>query len=171
MSSFTNHTSIAPTEEIGKRINTESFRYYVWEDWSDEYIDVPAWYIFDWASIPNILMWILWFFLWMFYSVWYFLLLIVAIWIQKVETDTIPNSCLHDYMYTHYRKYGRIKTDLIFFQSLLVYNIPKLLKQKRYIKAFVMTMKYILMTMWLLLFSWFVWYKLEKRFIALFTKN
>lgn len=148
MSSFTNHTSIAPTEEIGKRINTETFRYYVWEDGSDEYVDVPAWYVFDWASVPMIL-WIL---------------------IQKVETDTITSSCLHDYIYTDCRKYGRIKSDLIFYESLMVYNIPKLLKQKEYITAFICTMKYIIMTMWLLLFSWIVWYKLEKRFIQFISK-
>ncbi len=148
MSSFTNHTEIYPSEELWLRINAESFRYYIWEDGSDDYVDVPAWYIFDWASVPRIL-WVL---------------------IQKVETDTITSSCLHDYIYTDCRKYGRIKSDLIFYESLMVYNIPKLLKQKRYITAFIMTMKYIIMTMWLLLFSWIVWYKLEKRFIQFISK-
>ncbi len=148
MSSFTNHTEIYPSEELWLRINAESFRYYIWEDGSDDYVDVPAWYIFDWASVPRIL-WVL---------------------IQKVETDTITSSCLHDYIYTDCRKYGRIKSDLIFYESLMVYNIPKLLKQKRYITAFIYTMKYIIMTMWLLLFSWIVWYKLEKRFIQFISK-
>ena len=149
MSSFTNHTEIYPSDELWLRINAESFRYYVWEDCGYDYVDIPAWYTFDGASVPSIL----------------------GIFIQKVETDTITSACLHDYLYTDYRKYGRIKSDLIFYESLMVYNIPKLLKQKRYFKAFICTMKYILMTMWLLLFSWFVWYKLEKRFIALFMKN
>ncbi len=146
MSSFTNHTAIYPSENLWQRINAEDFRYYVWDEWSEEYIHVPKGYEFDWASVPRIL-WVL---------------------IQKVETDTIASACLHDYLYTDYRKYGRIKSDLIFYESLMVYNIPRELKNKKYLEAFILTMKYILMTMWLLLFSWWVWYKLEKRFIALF---
>jgi hypothetical protein len=144
MSSFTNHTAIYPSENLWQRINAEAFRYYIGEDGSNDYVDIPAWYEFDWASVPKIL----------------------GIFIQKVETDTIASSCLHDYLYTDYRKYGRIKSDLIFYESLMVYNIPKLLKQKEYITAFICTIKYAIMTMWLILFSWIVWYKLEKRFIA-----
>lgn len=146
MSQFTNHTAIYPSENLWQRINAEAFRYYIGEKGGEEYIDIPAWYEFDWASVPKIL----------------------GIFIQKVETDTIDSSCVHDYLYTHHRKYGRIKSDLIFFESLLVKNIPKIIKQKKYIMWLLLIIKYILMTMWLLIFSWWVWYKLEKRFIALF---
>lgn len=146
MSSFTNHTAIYPSENLWKRINAEAFRYYIGEDGSNNYVDIPSWYVFDWASVPRIL----------------------GIIIQKVETDTIASACLHDYLYTDYRKYGRVKSDLIFYESLMVYNIPRELKNWRYVVAFILTMKYILMTMWLLIFSWWVWYKIEKRFIALF---
>jgi len=148
MSQFTNHTAIYPSDELWLRINAESFRYYIGEQGSEEYVDVPAWYTFDGASVPKIL----------------------GILIQKVETDTIASACLHDYLYTDYRKYGRIKSDLIFYESLMVYNIPRELKNKKYFEAFILTMKYIIMTMWLLLFSWWVWYKLEKRFIRLISK-
>lgn len=148
MSSFTNHTAIYPSDELWQRINAEWFRYYIGEQGSEKYVDVPAWYTFDGASVPKIL----------------------GIFIQKVETDTIASACLHDYLYTDYRKYGRIKSDLIFYESLLVYNIPRELKQKRYIVAFLLTIKYILMTMWLLIFSWWVWYKIEKAFIRLISK-
>lgn len=141
MSSFTKHSEIYPSEDIGIWINAKPFRYYVWEENSDDYIDVPVWYAFDWASVPSIL-WIL---------------------IQKVETDTITSACLHDYLYTDCRKYGRIKSDIIFYESNVVYNIPKLLEKRKYFKAFIYMLKYIIMTMWLLLFSWIVWYKLSLR--------
>lgn len=135
MSSFTSHTAITPTE--GGRITTEWFRYYVGEENSDDYVDVPTGFIFDGASVPRIL----------------------GMLIQKVEPDTITSACLHDYIYLHRREYGHVKSDIIFLESLIVYNIPKLLKRKKYRKAWLMTLKYIVMTIWLLLFSWIVWYK------------
>lgn len=137
MSSFTNHTEIYPSDKLGIWVNNKQFRYYIWNENSTDYVDIPVWYEFDWASVPSIL----------------------GIFIQKVETDTITSACLHDYLYTNHRKYGRIKSDIIFYESLMVYNIPTLIKQNRYIKALISTMKYILMTIWLLLFSWTVWYK------------
>lgn len=140
MSIFTNHTEIYPNEEW-LWVNDKDFRYYVWEDNGDDYVNVPSWYVFDWASVPMVL--------WML--------------IQKVETDTITSACLHDYLYTDCRRYWRIKSDLIFFESLMIYNIPKLIKQKKYLKAFIRTVKYIVMTIWLLMFSWFVWYKLDRK--------
>ena len=148
MSSFTNHTAISPTDH-GKRVTTEWFRYYIWEENSNEYVDVPAWFEFDGASVPSIF----------------------GIFIQKVESDTITSACLHDYIYIHDRKYGRMKSDQIFLESLIIYNIPKLLRNKEYIASFIYMMKYIIMYIWLFLWSWFVWYKLEKRFIALFKKH
>lgn len=144
MSSFTNHTAIAPTEDWW--ITTQWFRYYVGEEGSSDYVDVPTWFEFDGASVPKILGMIM----------------------QKVERDTITSACLHDYIYIHRREYGRIKSDIIFLESLIVYNIPKLLRRKRYLQAFLYTIKYIAMTVWLLLFSWFVWYKLDKKILNLF---
>lgn len=151
MSSFTKHIGIAPLDN-GNRITTEWFRYYIWEEHSHHFIDVPSWFEFDGASVPAIL----------------------GIFIQKVEPDTIMSACLHDWLYIHKEvenEEHRIGTDLVFLESLIIYNIPKLLKEKRYIKAFIMMCKYIIMTVWLLLFSWIVWYRLEKRFIALFKKH
>lgn len=115
MSSFTNHTAISPTDH-GKRVTTEWFRYYIWEENSNEYVDVPAWFEFDGASVPSIL----------------------GIFIQKVEPDTIMSACLHDWLYIHKEienEENRIATDLVFLESLIIYNIPKLLKENRSIKA------------------------------------
>ncbi len=145
MSSFTNHTSIAPIDNWW--ITTQWFRYYVGEEGSSDYVDVPVWFVFDGASVPNIF----------------------GIFIQKVESDTINSACLHDYIYIHHRDYGRIKSDIIFLESLLVYNIPKLLRQHKYLKACIKIIKYILMTIWLLLFSRVVWYKIPKRIEKRFT--
>lgn len=145
MSSFTKHTAIAPTDNWNW-ITTEWFRYYVGELNSNEYIDVPAWFEFDGASVPNIF----------------------GIFIQKVEPDTITSACLHDYLYINRREYGLIKSDQIFLESLIVRNIPHLLKDKEYITALLHMFKYILMYSWLFIGSWFVWYKLEKKFYNLF---
>jgi hypothetical protein len=149
MSSFTKHTSISPTDN-GIRITTEWFRYYIGEEGSFHFVDIPAWFEFDGASVPSIL--------WMF--------------IQRVEPDTIMSACLHDWLYIHKEKEdesNRIATDLIFLESLIVYNIPRLLKEKKYLQSLLYILKYIIMTAWLLLFSWFVWYKLEKKIRALFV--
>jgi hypothetical protein len=145
MSSFTKHTSISPTDD-GKWITTQWFRYYIGEEGSDNYVDVPADFVFDGASVPNIF----------------------GIFIQKVEPDTIMSACLHDYIYIHRREYGRIVSDIIFLESLIIYNIPRLLRQKKYILAFMSIFKYIIMTVWLILFSWFVRYKIPKKVLSLF---
>lgn len=146
MSSFTKHTAIAPTDN-GNWITTEWFRYYVGELNSNDYIDVPTWFEFDGASVPNIF----------------------GIFIQKVEPDTIMSACLHDYLYIHRREYGRIKSDQIFLESLIIYNIPHFIKNKEYITWLIYMFKYILMYTGLFIWSWFVWYKIEKRVKALFT--
>lgn len=147
MSSFTKHTGIAPTDN-GTWITTEWFRYYVWELNSNDYIDVPTWFEFDGATVPSIF--------WMF--------------IQKVEPDTIMSACLHDYLYIHRREYGLIKSDQIFLESLIVKNIPHLIKNKQYITWLLHMFKYILMYTGLFIWSWFVWYKIEKR-VKLLFKN
>lgn len=103
MSSFTDNVAIQPLPKSNKRITTKWFRYYVWVEWSDEYIDVPVWYEFDWASVPMVF--------WMF--------------IQRVEPKTLSAACLHDYLYTEWRRYTLKKTDRIFFESLLVSWVNK----------------------------------------------
>jgi len=149
MSSFTKHTSISPTDN-GTRITTEWFRYYIGEENSHHFVDVTAWFEFDGASVPNIL----------------------GVFIQKVESDTIMSACLHDWLYIHKEREdeeNRIGTDLIFLESLIIYNIPRLLKDKKYLQSLLYMIKYIIMTAWLLLFSWVVWYRLEKRLKTLFV--
>lgn len=148
MSSFTKHTAIAPTEN-NKRITTEWFRYYVGEENGKEYIDIPAWFEFDGATVPSIF--------WIF--------------IQKVEPDTITSACLHDYLYIHRREYGLIKSDQIFLESLIVKNIPNLLKEKKYSLAFMYIIKYIMMYIGLFIASWFVWYKIAKKIKILFINE
>lgn len=111
MSSFTQFTSIQPLPKSNKRITTQWFRYYVWVEWSDEYIDVPPKYEFDWASVPMVF--------WMF--------------IQRVEPQTISAACLHDYLYTTGRRYSLAKTDKIFYESLIVSWVNKIKAMLMYI--------------------------------------
>jgi len=145
MSSFTKHTAISPTEN-GKWMTTEWFRYYVGTEYSGNYIDVPAWFEFDWASVPSIF----------------------GIFIQKVESDTITSACLHDYIYLYRRDYWLIEANRIFLESLLIKNIPYLIAQRMYMKALVKSFKYVMMYIGLLIGSWFVWYKVEKKIKDLF---
>jgi hypothetical protein len=121
MSSFTDNVSIQPLPKSNKRITTKWFRYYVWEYWSDEYIDVPVWYEFDWASVPMLF--------WMF--------------IQRVEPKTLSAACLHDYLYTEWRRYTLQKTDRIFYESLIVSWVNKC--------------KAMIMYIWVILWWWIYW--------------
>ena len=123
MSSFTDNVSIQPLPKSNKRITTQWFRYYVWVEWSNEYIDVPVGYVFDWASVPMIF--------WIF--------------IQRVEPKTLSAACLHDYLYTEWRRYTLKKTDRIFYESLLVSWVNKY--------------KAMLMYIWVRLWWWVYRYK------------
>lgn len=150
MSRFTNHFAISPSpDKWGWWVNTSSLVYGIDCEQSEATITVPAGYEFDGASVPYVF----------------------GSFIQKVEADTIVSSCLHDYMYTDRRELGRVGADIVFLESLIIYNIPKLIRKKRYFLAFFMVIKYILMTTVLLLFSWIVRYKIPKkiaRFISPF---
>lgn len=142
MSRFTKHFAISPSpNKWGRWINDRELDYWIYSKVWGRRIIVPQGYEFDGASVP--------------YIFWSF--------IQKVEADTIVPSCIHDYVYTDMREIGRVKSDIIFLESLIIYNIPRLLSDKKYFLAFCMVIKYTLMTTVLLLFSWFVWYGLDKK--------
>lgn len=142
MSRFTKHFAISPSpNNWGRWINDRELDYWIDSKVWGRRIIVPQGYEFDGASVPYI-----------FWSL-----------IQKVEADTIVPSCIHDYVYTDMREIGRVKSDIIFLESLIIYNIPRLLSDKKYFLAFCMVIKYTLMTTVLLLFSWFVWYGLDKK--------
>lgn len=168
MSSFTKHTAIAPTDILWVWENYEEYEYYTDMFGDRIIIKVPKWYRFDGTSIPNILIWLAWFFLWMFYNTWYFSFLIIAIRIQKVETDTLSSAWIHDYIFTDQREIWRLKADLIFLESLFVKNISKMIENKSYILVFIYTIKYTIMYIGLFMFSRFVWYKLDKKLYNLF---
>lgn len=123
MSSFTENTSIQPLPKDNKWITVKPFTYYVDIEWVEE-ITVPAWYEFDWASIPMLF--------WMF--------------VQRVEPQTISAACLHDYLYTNWRRYNRKKTDKIFRESLIV--------------AWCSIIKSYIMWIWVRLWWRLYWYKL-----------
>ncbi len=123
MSSFTQNVSIQPLPKSNKWITTQWFRYYVGFEWSDEYIDVPVGYEFDWASVP----------------------MVFGMFIQRVEPKTLSASCLHDYLYTQWRRYTLKRTDEIFLESLLVSWVNKY--------------KAIIMYLWVRLWGRLYWYR------------
>jgi hypothetical protein len=96
MSAFTQFTSIQPLPKEKKWITTAPLTYRVGSEYSNEIITVPAWYEFDWASVPMLFWWFL----------------------QRVEPDTIAAACLHDYLYTEWRIYTLRETDYIFLEAL-----------------------------------------------------
>jgi len=110
MSSFTENTSIQPLPKSNKWCTVKPFTYYLYYEWG-EGITVPAWYEFDWASVPMVF--------WMF--------------IQRVEPKTISAACLHDYLYTIGRRYSLAQTDKIFYESLVVSWVNKIKAMLMYI--------------------------------------
>lgn len=147
MSSFTDHTAISPSaSKWWMRENDASYSYWTDLFWQRITITVPKWYKFDAASVPKIF-WIL---------------------IQKTEPDTICSAWIHDFIYTDMRWIWRIKADLIFLESLIVYNVPKLFDEKRYWFAFLKILQYIAMTVVLLLFSWIVRYDVRWKMKKIF---
>lgn len=124
MSSFTENVNISPLPKENKRITTKPFVYHIGKEESNEVVVIPTWYVFDGASVP----------------------MVFGCFIQRVEPRTISAACLHDYLYTEWRRYSLIKTDLIFYESLIASWVCK-------IKAFIM---YI----WVFLGWWLYWYKI-----------
>ena len=102
MSQFTKFTSIQPLPKERMRITTAPLVYHVWHEDSDEVITVPTGYEFDWASVP----------------------MVFGMVIQRAEPQTILAACLHDYLYTEWRRYTLSETDYIFYEALRCFN-PK----------------------------------------------
>ena len=124
MSSFTENTSIQPLPKVNKWVTTKPFTYYLYKEWGES-ITVPAWFVFDWASVP----------------------MVFGMFIQRVEPKTISSACLHDYLYTEWRRYTLKKTDRIFYESLLVSWVNKI--------------KATLMYIWVRLWGRYYWYKIK----------
>lgn len=170
MSSFTDHTAISPSAtKPWMRDNDASYSYWTDLFWKRITITVPKWYCFDWTSVPSV--WLRW--IWSaFIHIWWtmtamFFFLASAL-IQKVQTDTIAASGVHDRWYTHERRIWRIRLDIIYLEALIVYNIPKLFEEKRYWFAFLKILQYIAMTVVLLLFSWIVRYDVRWKMKKIF---
>lgn len=98
MSSFTENVSIQPLPKMNLWVTSKPFRYHIGGIESNEIVEVPAWYVFDGASVPMVFGWL----------------------IQRVEPRSISAACVHDYLYTDGRRYTRWKTDCIFYESLIV---------------------------------------------------
>jgi len=69
--------------------------------------------------------------------------MIFWMFIQRVEPKTLSAACLHDYLYTDWRRYTLKKTDEIFLESLLVSWVNKY--------------KAIIMYIWVRLWWWIYW--------------
>lgn len=104
MSSFTEEIILKPAKSKNRRILVFKFHYCVGYEWSDEVITVPAWYEFDWASIPRLL--------WTLVG-------------HPMDTMVIRAALVHDYMYTNMKYQGRKKADDTFLEAMLVSGVRK----------------------------------------------
>ena len=82
-----------------KWVLLEDFTYYTIAKWEWEEINIPKWFIFDWASIPRI-----------FYIIG-----------TPMATDTLIAAVIHDYLYKTQIKTRQESDDLF-------YNVMKLCK-------------------------------------------
>lgn len=103
MSAFTENIAIRPDIKTNTWVVDRDLEYHIGHEESEEKVIVPAWFVFDWASVPSIFWW----------------------FIQKVEPRTLSAAAVHDYLYTKWRAYSRKCTDYIFYESLLVCWVPK----------------------------------------------
>lgn len=97
MSVFTENINIAPLPKENLWITTATIRFYLFEEWIWEYIDIPEWYKFDWASIPR-LFWILF---------------------APAEPKTITPAVLHDYL-TDIKQFWYFLTHHYFYVALRI---------------------------------------------------
>lgn len=96
---------ISPNSETWKWTLLESFVYYKWIKWSNDYIVIPAWFEFDWASVPR------------------------AFWCfgHPMEIDTLIWACVHDRLYhlirLNQKNYTREQADNKFNEVMLVCEV------------------------------------------------
>ena len=88
----------------------ESFIYYKWIKWSDDFIEIPKWFIFDWASIPRI-----------FYVIG-----------TPMSTDTLVAALVHDYIYKELM-FTREQCDNLFNEIMEIMDVNDIKKALYYL--------------------------------------
>lgn len=113
MSSFTRPLTVT---KIGKRTwrVERAFRYYIGEEYSDEYIDVPKGFVTDFASVPRV-----------FWTIF------------PPDGSYTMSAVLHDYLYNqkgHIREkvYSRKQCDQIFREAMKVLGVNILTRNTIY---------------------------------------
>jgi len=98
MSVFTENINIAPLPKENKWTTTKPVRFYLYEEWVWDYVDIPAWFHFDWCSIPFCFLW------------------------PKTAPHTITSCCLHDYLYENH-KYWFHFSNYLFYKALRINKV------------------------------------------------
>ena len=103
--SFKEHSIIKANWD--KWENTQGFRFYHDDDkkWNFDY--VPAWFIFDWCSIPICLFW------------------------QKIEPKTLTSCCYHDWLFRD-KPYWFFRSNYLFLVAMRVDWVPTRKKLRYY---------------------------------------
>lgn len=122
MSSFTQPLTVTKVVERGQKkflflkytgtkcywVTARSFRYYLLEDESDLYIDVPEGTKTDFASVPQ--------WLW---------------WLFPPDGDYTQAAVLHDFLYTMH-KFTREESDNIFLGAMTVLGVAQWTRETMY---------------------------------------
>lgn len=87
-----------------KLITLKDYIYHIHSLEDDDVIVVPKWFVFDGASIPRV-----------FWT-------IIG---HPMQTKVIKAACLHDYLYIN-KIYSRKRSDVIYFEALLVAGVGML---------------------------------------------
>ena len=101
---------IRPNPETGKWVLLEPFTFYRWNKNSGKWITIPAWFEFDWASIPRPF-WFLWHPMWI---------------------DTLIAALVHDYLYS-IQTLTREEADDLFNEIMLICEVETLKRMLFYL--------------------------------------
>ena len=98
MSQFTENIWISPIPKTGKWTTTKCVRFYIYELWIWDYIDIPAWFTFNGCSIPLCIFW------------------------PKISPKTINPCCLHDYLFEK-KIYWFHFSNFLFYKALRINKV------------------------------------------------
>lgn len=101
---------IHPNPVTGKWVLSKTFTFYKWSKWCNECIIIPAWFEFDWASIPR-LFWVIWHPMWI---------------------DTLIAALIHDYIYSNHSM-TRKEADELFNEVMIICEVKTIKRILYYI--------------------------------------
>lgn len=100
LQSMYSRLKLSPNPITRKWTLLEPFIFYRWVKWSNDFIEIPAWFEFDGASLPRV-----------FWFIWH------PMWI-----DTLIAALVHDWLYKQ-QKLPRERCDELFNEVMLITEV------------------------------------------------